>query len=147
MLLLTHSPKKGAKIGLLARNPEALNAARSECEALGGTALALPSNVSDANSVEEAATRIEAEFGPIDIWVNDAMVSVFFTGQRNGVERLSTSHRSVVPRIRARDSLGPETHAAARSRSDYSNRVRSILSLHSIAIRILRLKACNQRIH
>lgn len=69
--------KKGAKIGLLARNPEALNAARSECEALGGTALALPTDVSDANAVEEAAARVEAEFGSIDIWVNDAMVSVF----------------------------------------------------------------------
>lgn len=69
--------KKGAKIGLLARNPEALNAARSECEALGGTALAVPTDVSDANAVEEAATRVEAELGPIDIWVNDAMVSVF----------------------------------------------------------------------
>lgn len=69
--------KKGARIGLLARNPEALNAARRECEMLGGAALALPTDVSDANAVEEAATRIEAEFGPIDIWVNDAMVSVF----------------------------------------------------------------------
>lgn len=69
--------KKGAKIGLLARNPEALKAARDECEALGGTALAVPTDVSDANAVEEAATRVEAALGPIDIWVNDAMVSVF----------------------------------------------------------------------
>lgn len=69
--------RKGAKIGLLARNPEALNAARSECEALGGKAIALPTDVSDADAVEEAASRVEAEFGPIDIWVNDAMVSVF----------------------------------------------------------------------
>lgn len=69
--------KRGARIGLLARNPEALNAAQNECEALGGKALALPTDVSDANAVEEAATRVEAAFGPIDIWVNDAMVSVF----------------------------------------------------------------------
>ena len=69
--------KKGAKIGLLARNPEALNAARTECEALGGQALAVPTDVSDADAVEEAATLVEATFGPIDIWVNDAMVSVF----------------------------------------------------------------------
>lgn len=69
--------KKGAKIGLLARNPEALDAARVECEALGGIAITLPTDVSDANAVEAAATRVEAELGPIDIWVNDAMVSVF----------------------------------------------------------------------
>ncbi|GGA80622.1 hypothetical protein GCM10011507_34820 [Edaphobacter acidisoli] len=62
---------------MVARNPDALNAARSECEALGGIAIALPTDVSDAEAVEEAAARVEAEFGPIDIWVNDAMVSVF----------------------------------------------------------------------
>lgn len=69
--------KRGARIGLLARNPEALEAARRECEALGGTALPLPTDVSDANAVEHAASRIEQEFGPIDVWVNNAMVSVF----------------------------------------------------------------------
>ncbi len=69
--------KRGARIGLIARNPEALEAAKEECEALGGRALVLPTDVSDAAAVETAADRIEAEFGPIDIWVNDAMVSVF----------------------------------------------------------------------
>lgn len=69
--------KRGARIGLLARNPEALNAAREECEALGGQALVLPTDVSNAEAVDAAATRVEEEFGPIDVWVNDAMVSVF----------------------------------------------------------------------
>jgi len=69
--------KRGARIGLIARNPEALNAAKEECEALGGQALVLPTDVADADAVEAAASRVEQEFGPIDIWVNDAMVSVF----------------------------------------------------------------------
>lgn len=69
--------KRGARIGLIARNPEALNAAKEECEALGGQALVLPTDVSDADAVEAAASRVEEEFGPIDVWVNDAMVSVF----------------------------------------------------------------------
>jgi NAD(P)-dependent dehydrogenase (short-subunit alcohol dehydrogenase family) len=69
--------KRGASVGLIARNPEALNAAKEECEALGGEALAQPTDVSDAEAVESAAVRVEREFGPIDIWVNDAMVSVF----------------------------------------------------------------------
>jgi NADP-dependent 3-hydroxy acid dehydrogenase YdfG len=69
--------KRGAKIGLIARNPEALNAAKSECEALGGSAIVLPVDVSDADAVDQAASLVEQEFGPIDIWVNDAMVSVF----------------------------------------------------------------------
>jgi len=69
--------ERGAKVGLLARNPEALEAAAEECRALGGEALAVPTDVADADAVEAAASRIEQELGPIDVWVNNAMVSVF----------------------------------------------------------------------
>src|SRR5579875_3310264 len=69
--------QKGARIGLLARNAEAREACRQECEVLGGQALVLPTDVSIADQVEAAASRVEEAFGPIDIWVNDAMVSVF----------------------------------------------------------------------
>lgn len=69
--------KRGARIGLIARNPEALEAAKQECEALGGQAIVLPLDVSDAEAVDAAASKVEEAFGPIDIWVNDAMVSVF----------------------------------------------------------------------
>ena len=69
--------KRGASVGLLARNPEALEAARQECETLGGHALILPVDVSDAEAVDAAASKVEETFGPIDVWVNDAMVSVF----------------------------------------------------------------------
>jgi NAD(P)-dependent dehydrogenase (short-subunit alcohol dehydrogenase family) len=55
----------------------ALEAAKKEVEELGGTALVLPLDVSDDEAVERAAEQIEQEFGPIDIWVNNAMVSVF----------------------------------------------------------------------
>lgn len=69
--------KKGARMGLIARNPEALEAAKQECKALGGHAIILPADVSDATAVEAATARVEQELGPIDIWVNNAMVSVF----------------------------------------------------------------------
>lgn len=69
--------KRGARIGLIARNPEALDAAKQECEALGGQALCCPADVADAEAVEAAAGAVENAFGPIDIWVNNAMVSVF----------------------------------------------------------------------
>ncbi len=69
--------KRGASLGLIARNSEALNAAKEECEALGGKALVLPLDVADYEAVDAAATRVEQELGPIDVWVNDAMVSVF----------------------------------------------------------------------
>jgi NAD(P)-dependent dehydrogenase (short-subunit alcohol dehydrogenase family) len=67
----------GAHIGLLARGHDGLNAARQEVEAVGGQALVLPTDVANDAQVEAAATAVEAAFGPIDIWVNNAMVSVF----------------------------------------------------------------------
>ncbi|MDP9474264.1 MAG: SDR family oxidoreductase [Actinomycetota bacterium] len=69
--------KQGARIGLLARNPDGLEAARRDVESLGGKALAIPTDVADPEQVEEAARIVEEEFGPIDIWVNDAMTTVF----------------------------------------------------------------------
>jgi NAD(P)-dependent dehydrogenase (short-subunit alcohol dehydrogenase family) len=69
--------QRGARLGLIARNPEALNACKEECEAMGGEALVLPLDVSDSKAVDDAAGKVEDVFGPIDVWVNDAMVSVF----------------------------------------------------------------------
>lgn len=69
--------RRGAKVALLARNPEALEAAAQECTVLGGSGLAIPTDVSDPEAVEAAADRVENELGPIDVWVNNAMVSVF----------------------------------------------------------------------
>jgi len=69
--------KHGAKIGLLARGVDGLEAARDEVQELGGTGLVVPTDVSDSAQVEAAAERIENELGPIDVWVNDAMVSIF----------------------------------------------------------------------
>lgn len=69
--------KRGAHIALLARGQEALEAAAREVELAGGKALVVPVDVADAEAVERAANRIEEELGPIDIWVNNAMVTIF----------------------------------------------------------------------
>lgn len=69
--------KRGCKLVLLARNPEALEAAVSECAWMGGEAVAIPTDVSDAEAVERAAEEALARFGQIDVWINNAMVSVF----------------------------------------------------------------------
>jgi len=69
--------RRGASVGLLARDPDRLAAAANEAESLGGRALALPTDVADPDAVERAASAIEDRFGPIDVWVNNAMVSVF----------------------------------------------------------------------
>lgn len=69
--------RQGASVGLIARGRERLEATRREVEELGGKALVFPADVSDAAAIEAAAARVETELGPIDVWVNDAMVSVF----------------------------------------------------------------------
>ena len=69
--------RDGAAIGLIARGRERLEQTAFEVESLGGRALMLPLDVADADAVEAAAARVEAELGPIDVWINNAMVSVY----------------------------------------------------------------------
>jgi len=69
--------RRGAHVGLLARGEERLAAACREVEGAGVRCLAVPTDIADADAVEDAAARIEETLGPIDVWVNNAMVSVF----------------------------------------------------------------------
>jgi NAD(P)-dependent dehydrogenase (short-subunit alcohol dehydrogenase family) len=69
--------REGARIALIARGRERLEAAKREVEALGGKSLVLPLDVADAAAIEAAAAQTEEELGPIDVWVNNAMTSVF----------------------------------------------------------------------
>lgn len=69
--------RKGARVGLIARDELALRETAQEVYDFGGTPLILPADVSDEDAVERAAARVEVELGPIDAWVNDAMISVF----------------------------------------------------------------------
>jgi NAD(P)-dependent dehydrogenase (short-subunit alcohol dehydrogenase family) len=66
-----------AHIGLIARGRDGLEGARREVEKLGGKAVVYPADVADAAQVEAAAAAVEEQLGPIDIWVNNAMASVF----------------------------------------------------------------------
>ena len=69
--------RDGAAIGLIARGKERLQQAKASVESLGGRALVLPLDVADADAVERAAEMVERELGPIDVWINNAMVSVY----------------------------------------------------------------------
>jgi len=69
--------KRGARLGLLARGRSGLEGAKTEVESVGGKALIVPTDVADAEAVEAAARKVEETLGPIDVWVNNAMVSVF----------------------------------------------------------------------
>ena len=67
--------RRGAHVGLIARGPQRLQEARNEIEELGARACVAPADVADADEVEAAAARIEAELGPIDVWINSAMAA------------------------------------------------------------------------
>jgi NAD(P)-dependent dehydrogenase (short-subunit alcohol dehydrogenase family) len=69
--------KHGAAVGLIARGGAGLDAAAQEVTELGGTAYAHPTDVAEFDQVQAAATAIEERLGPIDIWVNNAMTTVF----------------------------------------------------------------------
>jgi NAD(P)-dependent dehydrogenase (short-subunit alcohol dehydrogenase family) len=69
--------RAGAKVAVLARGRERLEAAVRELEGLGAQAMSAPVDVADAQQVENAARQVEERLGPIDIWVNDAMTTVF----------------------------------------------------------------------
>ena len=69
--------RDGARIGLLARGRAGLEGAKRDVEEAGGQALVLPTDVADDAQIEAAADAVERAFGPIDVWVNNAMASVF----------------------------------------------------------------------
>jgi NAD(P)-dependent dehydrogenase (short-subunit alcohol dehydrogenase family) len=68
--------RRGAKIGLISRDGEALAATLRDVEELGGSGIVCVADVADAAAVEAAAARVERHLGPIDVWINNAMVTV-----------------------------------------------------------------------
>ena len=139
--------KRGASIGLIARNPEALQAAKEECEALGGRAMILPLDVSDSEAVDAAASQVEEAFGPIDIWVNDAMVSVF-----SPVKEMEASDYKRVTDVLylgfVHGTLAALKRMLPRDRGTIVQMwLRSGVSIDSFAVGVLRLQACDQRLH
>jgi NAD(P)-dependent dehydrogenase (short-subunit alcohol dehydrogenase family) len=69
--------KAGAHVALIARGRDGLEGARREVEEQGGRALVLPADVANWDQIDAAAERTEQELGPIDVWINNAMASVF----------------------------------------------------------------------
>ena len=70
--------RRGARLALLARGSAGLEAARHEAQQIGSPhAIAIPTDVSIPSQVDAAAERVADELGPVDVWVNNAMASVF----------------------------------------------------------------------
>jgi short-subunit dehydrogenase len=68
---------RGYDVGLIARGSDGLNGVQREVQDAGQRAMAIQADVSDAQAIEDAAKRIEDELGPIEVWINDAMATVF----------------------------------------------------------------------
>ena len=69
--------ENGASVGLLARGSDGLAAAKRDVEDAGGEAVTVETDVAEYDQVERAADRVEAALGPVDVWVNNAMATVF----------------------------------------------------------------------
>ena len=78
--------REGAQVGLVARGRAGLDGARRDVEAAGSRALVVEADVADAQALDAAAGRVEQELGPIDVWVNNAMVTVFAPFDQIGPE-------------------------------------------------------------
>jgi len=78
--------RRGASVGLIARDSEGLYAAAREIERLGGRAKPVAADVADAAAVEAAAGAIEQAFGPIDVWINDAMATIYAPFSKLGAD-------------------------------------------------------------
>ena len=68
---------KGYSVGLIARGAERLDRARAELEQLGASVHTVVADVADAEAVSQAADAIETALGPITVWVNNAMATVY----------------------------------------------------------------------
>ena len=69
--------RRGYDVGLIARGDAGLKAAADDVQRHGGRAIAVDADVADADAVDAAASTFERELGPIDVWVNNAMTTVF----------------------------------------------------------------------
>ena len=138
---------RGARLGLLARNKEALENAADEVRRAGGEALACAVDVADAEAVERAAAAFEERFGRIDTWVNDAMVTVLSPVKEmtpdeyrrvTDVTYLGTVHGTLAA---LRRMLPP------RRGDDHPDRLRPRLQLDPPPKRLLRGQSCHPGVY
>ena len=140
--------ERSAKVALLARFPEALDATAEECRMRRGEGLAIPTDVSDAQAVEAAADRVERELGPIDVWVNNAMVSVFSpVTEMEAAEYKRVTDVLYLGFVSIWNHGGTASNAPERQRDDYSGWIGAGLPLNPDSIGLLCLQTCHHGLH
>ena len=133
----------GVSIGLVARGRDGLDAARREVEAAGGRALALPADVADPAAVDATAQAVEEAFGPIEVWVNDAMTTVF--AYFDDIEPEEFRRATEVTYLgTVWGTRGAAQDAAARSRDDRAGRLGDGVPRYPTAVAVLRCEARDQ---
>ena len=137
--------RHGAKVALLARSRAGLEGAKREVEEAGGEALPLPTDVADYEQVLAAAAAAEEAFGPIDVWVNDAMTTIF--GEFVEIEADEYRRATEVTYLGhgVGDEGGARAHAAARPRLDRPGRLRAGLPRHPAPGAVLRRRSTRSR--
>ena len=138
---------EGAHIGLIARGMEALEGAKRDVEALGGKAIIIQCDVTDAEGIEAAAERVERELGPIDVWVNVAMTSVFAYVKKNDSSRVQARDRGLLSWLRQRHVGRLEADASPEPRPHHSGGQRVGLSRNPAASGVLRQQTRDPRVH
>jgi short-subunit dehydrogenase len=73
----TEFARRGCDVAIVARNQQRLDTAAAELRHMGVRALPVAADVANYTALERAASRIEKQLGPIDIWVNNAMATIF----------------------------------------------------------------------
>jgi short-subunit dehydrogenase len=127
--------RRGADVGLIARNAEALERAVAEVRAEGHRAHPVALDVADADAVERAAQEIETALGPIDIWINNAMLTV--------VSAIAQLDPSEVRRVTEVTYLGAVNGSLAALRRMRPRNRGSIVQVGSaLAYRAIPLQAC-----
>ena len=136
---------QGAHLGLLARGRAGLESAAHDVEAAGARAIAIPTDVADADGVDAAAAAVEQAFGPIDVWVNNAMASVFSPVR----EMTAAEYRRVTDvtylGVMHQHICRPSAHAAAQPRVNRAGRIGAGLSGHPASVSVLRRQARDQQ--
>jgi NAD(P)-dependent dehydrogenase (short-subunit alcohol dehydrogenase family) len=116
--------RRGATVVLAARREDALKEALKECEELGGRGLVVPTDVSDADQVEHLADTAVQNFDRIDVWVNNAAVSLF--------GRIEETPRALYERVINTNLLGYVNGARAAIRQFREQGEGSLINVSSM---------------